>query len=259
MSSNVILWITTFIMLLGGLGILAVGKRRTSSEFMQTMLHGVIPLIAACSYLAMATGQGLVPLPTDTAIQTGGGAHRIFYFARYVDWTFTTPLLLISLGLVATHNGPNRPAMLAGAVLADLMMILTAFIFAASETDWTKWTWFIISCAAFVAIYYVIWMPQLRASDNERDDVRSSYRRSAMILSVLWFLYPWVLLVSPDGLNVISDAWGVLLIAILDVLSKVVYGFTSIADDSAATDRDLTETGATAGVTGRTPAMARVG
>ena len=264
MSANVILWITTFIMLFGGLGILAKGKRRTSSEFMQTMLHGTIPLIAACSYLAMATGQGLVLLPTDNAVAAGAaaagsGATRIFYFARYIDWTFTTPLLLISLGLVATHNGPKRPALLAGAVIADVMMILTAFIFGASETDSTKWTWFAISCIAFVGIYYIIWMPQLQASVSEREDVRSSYRRSAIILSVLWGLYPFVLLVAPDGLNVAGDAITVLGIAILDVLSKVVYGFTSISDDAAATDRDLTETGTTAGVMGRTPAMARAG
>ncbi len=260
MSANVILWITTFLMLFGGLGILAKGKRRTSSEFMQTMLHGTIPLIAACSYLAMATGQGLVLLPTDNAVAAGsGGATRIFYFARYIDWTFTTPLLLISLGLVATHAGPKRPALLAGAVIADVMMILTAFIFGASETDATKWTWFAISCIAFVAIYYVIWLPQLKASDSERDDVRSSYRRSATILTVLWALYPFVLLVAPDGLNVAGDAITVLGIAILDVLSKVVYGFISISDDAATTDRDLTETGAPIGVMGRTPAMARAG
>ena len=126
MGSNQILWITTVVMLAGGLLILFTGKRRTPAEELQTVLHGVVPIIAACSYLAMATGQGLVVLPTDAAVAAGAAAPtRIFYFARYVDWTFTTPLLLLSLGLTAMRKGPKWYGALTGAVLADLMMIVT--------------------------------------------------------------------------------------------------------------------------------------
>ena len=252
-TSNTILWLTTFIMLAGGLAILAKGKRRTPSETLQTVLHGTVPIIAACSYLAMATGQGLVVLPTDTAVASGGGGTRLFYFARYIDWTFTTPLLLLSLGLTGMHAGLKRSGLLAGAAIADVLMIVTAFVFGASEIGWMKWTWFIVSCAAFLGVYYVIWMPQMQANAAEREDVRSAYRRGATILSSLWFFYPIVLLVAPDGLNVISDAWSVLGIAVLDVLSKVAYGFVSIASDEAITDRDLAEVGKTGT---RTPAMA---
>lgn len=265
-TSNVILWITTAIMLFGGLGILAIGKRRTPAETMQTVLHGTVPLIAACAYFAMVTTMGLVVLPTDNAVATavstgsatGPGTLRLFYFARYIDWTFTTPLLLISLGLAATHAGVKRGGLLAGAVIADLIMILTAFFFAAAEVDWMKWTWFIVSCAAFIGVYYVIWMPQLQAAAAEREDVRANYRRSATILTVLWFFYPIVLFFAPDGLNVISSSLAILGIAILDVLSKVVYGFLSVTSDAAITDRDMNEAG-TPTTMGRTPAMARVG
>ncbi len=259
MTANVILWITTFVMLIGGLAILAKGKRRTSAETMQTVLHGTIPLIAACAYFAMATGQGLVLLPTDSTVAsgTGVGTGRIFYYARYIDWTFTTPLLLLSLGLLATHAGPKRGGLLAGAVIADVIMIVTAFVFGASLVGWMKWTWFITSCVAFIGVYYVIWMPQLQANAAERDDVRAAYRRAAITLTVLWFFYPLVLLVAPDGLNVAGDAITVLAIAILDVLSKVAYGFMTVVDDSAIADRDLAEPSTTSTM-GRTPAMARV-
>ena len=48
------------------------------------MLHGIVPIIAACSYLAMATGQGLVTLPrVGGAILAGETAPtRIFYLAQ---------------------------------------------------------------------------------------------------------------------------------------------------------------------------------
>ncbi len=113
MTSNSILWVTTIIMLAGGLLILATGKRRTRAEGLHTVLHGVVPIIAACSYLAMATGQGLVSLPTvGGAILAGETAPtRIFYFARYIDWTFTTPVAAAVAGLdrhAARSQAPRR-------------------------------------------------------------------------------------------------------------------------------------------------------
>ncbi len=228
-------------MALGGMAILMKGKRRTSSEGLQTVLHGIVPLIAACSYFAMATGQGLIMLPTDTAVATGATATRIFYFARYIDWLFTTPLLLVSLGLTAMHAGRKQAGLFVGAVLADLMMIITAFTFSASEVAWMRWTWFIISCAAFLGVYYVIWVPQKEANSLERDDVRSIYVRDASVLSVLWLGYPIILAVAPDGLNVVSDSFSVLVIAVLDVLAKVVYGLMTVVSDERVTNRDLAE------------------
>lgn len=236
MDSNSLLWITTIIMVAGGLAILLVGKRRTPSEEMQTVLHGIVPIIAACSYLAMATGQGLVLLPTSTA-----GVGRIFYFARYIDWFFTTPLLLLSLGLTAMHSGPRRTGAITGIVLADVMMIITSFVFSASEVTWMKWSWFIVSCIAFLGVYYVIWVSFLQANRLEREDIQSNYRRSAVILSVLWLIYPLVLAVAPDGLGILGDTASVLCIAILDVLAKVAYGLLATLSDAKTTDIDLAE------------------
>ncbi len=71
--------------------------------------------------------------------------------------------------------------------------------------------------------------------------MRASYRRNASILSILWLIYPLVLAVSPDGLNVISDAAEVLGIAIIDVLSKVAYGLLVTFSDAKSTDLDLAE------------------
>ncbi len=243
MNSNQILWVTTLIMLAGGLLILAAGKRRTQGEGLHTVLHGIVPIIAACSYLAMATGQGLITLPTvGGAILAGETTPtRVFYFARYIDWTFTTPLLLISLGMTAMRHGPKRHGALVGSVLSDVMMIITAFIFGASLQGWTKWTWFIVSCAAFLGVYYVIWKTQMEGNATQRDDVRATYKRNASILSLVWLVYPIILAVAPDGLGIVSDATSVLLIAILDVIAKVAYGYMSVKSDTAATDRDLAE------------------
>ena len=246
MDSRFWLWLTTAIMLVGGLAILAIGKRRTSSEELHTALHGIVPIIAACSYFAMAVGQGAITLPVLGAPE---GTTRIFYYARYIDWSFTTPLLLTTLAMTAMHAGKKRSGIIVGVILADVMMIATAFFFGLSEILWIKWTWFVISCVAFLAIYYVIWKSQVEANSVERDDVRSNYKRNASILTVLWFIYPIILFFAPDGLRVFSDAFSVFCIAVLDVVSKVVYGLMTTLSDTKTVDRDLAETRTTTGTT----------
>ncbi len=49
MDSASLLWIATAIMTAGGLVILMHGKQRTKTEQLQTVTHGIVPLIAACS------------------------------------------------------------------------------------------------------------------------------------------------------------------------------------------------------------------
>ena len=242
MDSKFWLWLTTAIMTVGGLAILGLGKRRTPGEELQTVMHGIVPLIAACSYFAMASGQGAVILPFlhPTANEPAG---RIFYFARYIDWTFTTPLLLASVVMTAMHAGPKRAGIIVGVILADLMMILTALFFGASEIPALKWLWFLVSCIAFLGVYYVLLVSAMQASQAERSDVRAVYRRDALLLSAVWFLYPFVLAISPDGLDWVTDAVGVFLIAVLDIAAKVVFGLMSVQSDAKIVERDLGEVG----------------
>ena len=139
------------------------------------------------------------------------------------------------------HAGPKRAGVTGGAVLADLLMILTALFFGASEIAALKWLWFLISCIAFLGVYYVIWVSAMQANQAERADVRETYRRDALLLSVVWLIYPLILAVSPDGLGIVSDAFGVFVIAVLDVLAKVVFGLMSVRSDAAIVSRDLGE------------------
>ncbi len=237
MTTQLWLWLTTLVMLAGGLAILFIGKRRTSSEETHTVLHGIVPIIAACSYFAMAVGQGGVTLP----IEGVPGATRDFLFARYIDWTFTTPLLLLTLSMTAQHSGIRRPGAVVGLLLADVMMVATALFFGFSVISWIKWTWFLISCVAFLGVYYVLWVSYMQEVTAEREDVQSNYRRNATILSVLWGAYPVVLLIGSDGLGWIGSAGSVFLIAVLDITAKVAFGLMVTFSHAKTVDRDLAE------------------
>ena len=239
MDAQFWLWLTTAVMLVGGGVILLIGKRRTAEEEIHTVLHGIVPIIAACSYFAMAIGQGSVVLPLGAPAETG----RVFYFARYIDWSFTTPLLLLTLATTSQHSGMRRHGAVAGLLLADLMMILTALFFGLSDVPWIKWTWFLVSCVAFLAVFYVIWVSLLGESAGERGDVQRLYRRNAAILTVLWLAYPVVLAAGDDGLAIVGTTLGVGAIAALDFVSKVVYGLMTISGHSKVVERDMASQG----------------
>lgn len=226
-----ILWLTALIMFAGGTALLFLGKRRTETEGVMSLAHGIVPIIAGCLYVAMATGQGAVLLPTDATLAGVGNSTRVLWFGRYIDWFFTTPLLLVGLGCLGMLRGRKRADLLLGAVAADIIMIVTAFAFSASENVISRWIWFILSCLAFLGVYYVIWVSQKEANRLETPAVQQAYVRSATILSVLWMIYPVILAVSPDGLGIVPDGASVLIIAITDVLAKVGYGFLSLSDD----------------------------
>ncbi len=235
MNEQTWLWLGTVLMLGGGLVILALGRARTAAEQSHTIYHGIVPIIAACSYFAMACGQGSLVLPLGAAQHTG----RLFYYARYIDWTFTTPLLLLSLAGTAMHANMRRHGLVAGLLIADVIMILTALFFGLSDVVWIKWTWFAVSCVAFLAVYYVLWGPMLAENSHETEPVRSDYRRNALILSVLWLVYPLILAVSTDGLGLISSALGVALIAVIDLVSKVAYGLLSVTSTTRLVSDEL--------------------
>ncbi len=237
------LWLDTIGMALGAAAILFLGKRRTAAEESHTIYHGIVPIIAAVSYLAMAAGQGAVPIATallgDPAQGTDLVLTRTFYFARYIDWTFTTPLLLLPLALLAVHSRPRNLGLVAGLLLADLLMVLTALFFGLSIVSWIKWTWFLVSCGAFAAVYWVMWVPLRQQVALERADVQASYRANASILSALWLIYPVILFLGTDGLGLFNETLSVALIAIVDFVSKVVYGLYTIRGFERIVGRDL--------------------
>lgn len=241
MTDQFWLWLGFACMALGAAAILVKGGRKTHQEEIATILHGTVPIIAACSYFAMAVGQGSILLHTNAGGGPGGpsGGHDyVFYFARYIDWMFTTPLLLTALSLTAMHAKVRRPGLLLGVVVADVLMIVTALFFGLSGEAWIKWTWFLISCGAFLAVYYVIWVGLREESEQQETDVAATFKRNASILSVIWLIYPIVLLFDPEGLGVLGSTATVAIIAVIDVTAKVVYGYFSTVEHAATAKRE---------------------
>lgn len=205
------------IMSLSSLAIYAKGSKEPPSRH-HTLLHASVPFIAATAYLAMAFGIG-------TLTKIDGSAT---YIARYVDWSITTPILLSGLVLTAFHEKGRTGEVggyLTAIIVLDVLMIVTGLISSLASLPAAKWIWYLWSCGAFLGVLYLLWVP-LRALAGERGAaLAKAYNANMTFLTVIWFLYPIVFLIGPEGLGAISDPATVWAILVLDVLAKIVYAF----------------------------------
>ena len=237
MNAETWLWIGLLGMAIGAAAILYLGKQRTAGEQSHTIIHGIVPVIAAISYFAMITGEGSVLVHVPGSVD---GVKNI-YFARYIDWAFTTPLLLTGLAFTAMHGLRKRWGVIFGLIASDLIMILTALFFGLTSDLWTRWMWFVFSCGAFLAVYYGIWRQLAEINRNAAPDVQKAFKSSAIFLSVVWFIYPIILAFGTDGTGAIPPTATIAGITILDLVAKVVMGLKSTTSSKMITDRDLAE------------------
>ena len=98
-SQQTWLWIGTIGMALGAVLIYALGSKGSHHHRVASVF---VCAIAACMYLLMAFGQGDVIVTQNNIFFTPDGvvdveSASLVYWARYLDWVFTTPLLLIGL------------------------------------------------------------------------------------------------------------------------------------------------------------------
>ncbi len=190
----------------------------------------MVPIFAAISYYAMATGQGTLTLANG----------REMYFARCLDWVVTTPLLLLGLSLTALKSPFRRWAVLLGVLATDMIMIVTgAFADASPSGSVVKWTWFIISSGAFVFIYVSLFGTLGREAVKSGEDAAKVFTTNRNILGLIWLAYPFVFLFGPEGMGSIATATSLLLYMALDVTAKVIFGVFSLRNTKARTDREL--------------------
>jgi bacteriorhodopsin len=229
-------WIGTVGMGAGAVLLTALGKKRTQDEEAHTVIHGVVPLIAALAYFSMAIGQG------GTTLADG----RLFWFARYVDWSVTTPLLLLGLCITALHGAHRRRALVTAVLGADVIMIATGLFSGLSTESFPRYTWFLISCGAFLALYMALFAPLRREAQARDEQRRHSYLTSSVVLAVLWLLYPVIVLLGPDGVGSWSPTVTTGTITVVDLLAKVGYGLLLVRFSKADADGDLARAEVTA-------------
>jgi bacteriorhodopsin len=159
----------------------------------------------------MATGMGTsyhhikVREQHNHVPDTTKDVYRQVYWARYIDWSLTTPLLLLDLSLLAGLNGAH----ILMAVAADIIMILTG-LFAAfgSDSNGSKWGWYVanrcsmsskpannasryaIACIAYLVILWHLIVHGRHEASTKGSKVAGFYSSIAGFTILVWTAYP---------------------------------------------------------------------
>lgn len=213
------LWVVFVLMFLSTVGFIFLAYRTPVQKRLFHIITAFITAIATLSYFAMATGSGNLFAETFYK-KTEEHLFRQVFWARYVDWALTTPLLLLDLSFLAGLNGAN----ILVAVFADLVMILTGLFAAFGNNDGQKWGWYAMACVAFLVIVYQLVVPGRRAVQAKEKNTAKLYTAVGGFTIILWTLYPIVWAIS-EGAHKWSVDAEIVAYAVLDVLAKPVFGF----------------------------------
>ena len=213
------LWIACIGMLIGMVLLyLPLASNTQEKQEGEVASHFYVPLFAFTAYLVMALGAG--------RLTTEGG--RIFYYARYIDWSITTPLLLWSLvysGIQGT--GVKRNALIVALLGADIYMIVTGFIAGRTDNMTMKFSFYICSCIAFLFIFVLLLGPFKKLAMTGPHG--SDYSKKAPVLLVLWLAYPIIFIFGQEGVKLFSATFDAVGYTIFDLVTKVVYGLWAIS------------------------------
>jgi halorhodopsin len=180
----------------------------------------LVPLVSISSYTGLVSGLtvGFLEMPTGHAL---AGEGEIFSpWGRYLTWTFSTPMILAALGLLADTDRPT----LFTAIAMDIGMCITGLAAALTTGSYLlRWVFYAISCAFFVAVIYVLlvkWPADAKAAGT--DEIFSTLKSLTV---VLWLGYPILWALGSEGfavLDVAITSWGY---SGLDILAKYVFAF----------------------------------
>jgi len=169
--------------------------------------------IATLAYLTMATGHGVYTRPFD---------QREFFYARYIDWALTTPLMLLDLlGFAGADS--DTTYFLVG---CDVIMIVSGLMASFMEGQEKYYFWAFGMMVFMPIIYY---LSQLKSSKTctDRPAIGDMYNKIANLTILTWCCYPIVWLMA-EGQGKISADTEALCYTVLDVLAKSVFGFIII-------------------------------
>jgi len=178
------------------------------------MLTFFITAIATIAYLVMATFHGAEDNHT----------RQPFYYARYIDWLFTTPLMVWDLMALTGADAMD----IFVTVGLDILMIVCGIVGCLLEKHVVRWVFFVLGCLAFVGVCQEL----LRGMGKGAGAARGTYKSAAYLTIISWTCYPivWALC---EGADVVSVCVSCLLYTVMDVTSKCVFGFIIVSNRDA--------------------------
>ena len=145
---------------------------------------------------------------------------------RYADWLITVPLLVIELLIVLGVTGDRRKQLMKTLVPATVLMIALGYPGEVSDSNGTKWLFWVLAMLPFLYILYVLLGELKAAKARETGAVAGAIKNAAVVLLVTWCVYPIAYLfpVIFDAGNEGAEAARQVGYTIADITAKGLYG-----------------------------------
>jgi Bacteriorhodopsin len=226
------LGIGTLLMLIGTFYFLVKGWGVTDKEAREYYAITIlVPGIATAAYLSMFFGVGL------TEVEVAGRGTLDIYYARYADWLFTTPLLLLDLALLAKVDRATIGTLIG----VDALMIVTGLVGALSKTPLARYTWWLVSTIAMIVVLYFLATSLRSAAKKRSADVQSTFNTLTVLTLVLWTAYPILWIIGTEGAGLVPLTVETLGFMVLDVSAKVGFGFILLRSRAVFGDTEAPE------------------
>jgi len=210
-----VLWVVFAAMLLSTAVFFGMSFRKAKRDRLFFYLTGLVTMFAAISYYSMAIGFGSTLIPA----RGHGHAFRETFPARYYDWMFTTPLLLLDLAFFAGL----APIDMFLVVIADILMVVTGYFASICPGLAHRMGFYVMSCVFMLIVFGILLVNGAAAAKARGDKVKNAYFILSIMTVVLWTAYPVAFMLS-EGLNIIHSDTEIYFYTVLDVLAKPVFG-----------------------------------
>ncbi len=195
------------------------------------------------SVLQMPEGHALADNTVDLAGDGGTVDGTISLWGRYLTWAFSTPFILIALGLIAGTNVTK----IITAVAFDVGIMITGLGAALTTSNYgMRWAWYAISCAFFFVVVYILLVEW--PADAQKAGTSDIFNTLRNLTVVLWFGYTIWWGVGNEGLALIESSgvtsWGY---SAFDLVAK--YGFSFLVINYAVNNVDKVSQGPDYGAT----------
>jgi Bacteriorhodopsin len=195
----------------------------------------------------MPDGHALEGATTELAGGPNEGATvdgTISLWGRYLTWAFSTPFILLSLGLIAGSNITK----IFTAIVFDVGIMITGLAAAlTTSSHLMRWFWYAISCTFLAVVFYILiveWPEDAKAAGTYE-----IFNLVRWLTVVLWFGYTVWWAIGNEGAGVIEDAgitsWGY---SAFDLVAK--YAFSFLVINWTIQNQDIVSKGETFGATG---------
>lgn len=197
-----------------------------------------VSAVSIVSYTGLASGLtiGILEMPDghalagETTTIEGGPLEgqevsgTVSLWGRYLTWAFSTPFILLSLGLLAGSNITK----IFTAIIFDVGIMITGLGAALTTSNHLmRWFWYGISCTFLAVVFYVLiveWPEDAKAAGTT--EIFNLVRNLTV---VLWFGYTIFWAVGNEGAALIEDggltSWGY---SAFDLVAKYAFSFLVI-------------------------------